>query len=77
MKFREAVYAGSLDAKELFQQFSNIIDKFIKASSTFEVNIDSQARTGILIYVDEEKFQALDAVRCATIFDGRGHAESR
>ena len=71
MVFRDSVHAIDLDEEELFRQFASLADKFIRDNSTFEVNVSSRAKDGVLVFnQDEAKFKGLDTVRRMQSFIG-------
>ncbi|CAN0342824.1 unnamed protein product [Ectocarpus sp. 6 AP-2014] len=66
--FRDSIYAVEADDDALFKEFVAIVNKFIKSGSSYEVNIDCRARTGVMRDVDEARFKKLDTDDRADIF---------
>jgi len=53
----------------MHSSFSQIVVKYIKEKSPFEVNISSQQRTDILKFVTFETYSSIHPLKIATIFD--------
>lgn len=60
--FRDTIYAVEVDEDARFREFLQIINKFVKSGSSYEVNIDCRARNEVMRYGEEAKFKELDAV---------------
>lgn len=60
--FRGSMYAVEVDQDAQFREFLRIVDQFVKSGSSYEVNIDSRARTEVMRYCEESRFKELDAV---------------
>ena len=68
--FRDSMYAAEVDERAQFREFLYIANKFIRQSSSYEVNIDSRARKAVMRYIEEDKFKELDVVsECIRSFD--------
>lgn len=62
--FLDSTYAvDEVDEDTLFRAFGQIVNKFIKSGSSYEVNIDSRARAAVMRYGEEAVFKNLDSVR--------------
>ena len=49
-----------------YEKFANIVDKFVRDRSPFEVNISGKTKTAILDVADGASFAELSAVSAAT-----------
>lgn len=60
--FRNSVFAVEADEDAQFREFLQIVNKFVKSGSSYEVNIDSRARSEVMRYSNEARFKGLGVV---------------
>lgn len=60
-----------LDATNLFEKLSEIIDKFVRDRSPFEVNVGSNVKCAVLKMADAANFMELSLVRLCRTFEYR------